>query len=261
MDIIVCLKQVPDPEAPPSAFEVDPVAKKVIPRGIPPVISPFDENALEAALRIKSTTGARITVVSMGKNLSRVVLSKALAAGANDMVLVQDPSFSYLDGYATARGIAGAIKKLGTADLILCGRQAADTDGGQVGYGIAEMLGIPCISPVQKIEVLEGNLRLERLVPDGYEIFEVDFPAVVGVSNELYEFRYVSVAALHKAQKRPVTVWNAEDMGLDVSGMVRIQLRGLSARVSKATGEIIDGETAEKAGANLALRLREVNVI
>ena len=139
--IIVCMKQVLDPEAPSSAFQIDPEAKRVIPpKGVPPVLNPFDENALEAALRIKDTQGAEITVISMGRNLAKPVVRKSLAVGVEQLILLEDDAFEELDSSSTAHVLALAIKKIGEYDLILCGREAADTDAGQVGSGIAEIL-------------------------------------------------------------------------------------------------------------------------
>jgi len=141
------MKQVLDPEAPVSAFKIDPEAKRAIPpKGTPPVLNPNDENALEAALRIKDAQPAEITVISMGRQLARPVVKKSLAVGANELVLLEDDGFEDLDSYSAAYILATAIKKIGKSDLILCGRQAADTDAGQVGSGIAEILGIPSIT-------------------------------------------------------------------------------------------------------------------
>ena len=125
MKIIVCVKVVLDPEAPASLFQVDTDNKKVIPpKGTPPVLNPFDENALEAALRIKDSKGASITVLSMGKNIPKAIIRKCLAVGAEKLILAEDNLFEDLSGYSTACTLAAAIKKIGQYDLILCGRQA-----------------------------------------------------------------------------------------------------------------------------------------
>ena len=140
LNIIVAIKQVLDPEAPPSIFKIDPEAKRVIPAaGIPPVLNPYDENALEAALRIKDIHQSRITAISMGAKLAKAVLRKCLAAGADELIMLEDQAFGSLDGNTTAYILATAITKIGY-DLVLTGRQAADTDAGQVGSGIAEFL-------------------------------------------------------------------------------------------------------------------------
>ena len=141
VNIIVCVKQVIDPEAPPSSFKVDEAGKKVAPpSGVPPVISPFDENAVEAALRVKDAQGGKITVLSMGVNLLREVVKKPLSMGADEIVLLEDVAFADGDSWSNARALAMAVKKIGEYDLIFCGRQAADWDDGQVGSGIAEIL-------------------------------------------------------------------------------------------------------------------------
>ena len=140
LNIIVCIKQVIDPEAPPSSFKIEPEAKRVTAtQGTPPVLNPFDENALEAALKIKDKQPARITVLSMGQKLSVALLRTSLAVGADELVLLQDDIFDSFDAYFAAYVLAKAIKKMGSYDLILCGRQAADSDAGQVGVGLAEM--------------------------------------------------------------------------------------------------------------------------
>src|SRR4030042_4270731 len=120
MNIIVCVKVVLDPEAPASLFKVDSEAKKVIPpKGTPPVLTPFDENALEAALKLKESKGGSITVISMGKNLPKPVIRKSLATGADNLVLLEDGAFEELDSYAAAYALETAIRKIGSYDLIL----------------------------------------------------------------------------------------------------------------------------------------------
>jgi electron transfer flavoprotein beta subunit len=143
--IIVCIKQVSDPEAPTSAYKIDADTQQVVLKGIPPVLFPFDENALEAALCIKDAHESKVTVISAGWSLARPVLMKSLAAGADELLLLEDTSFEGMDSYATAATLAGAISKLGQYDLILTGRQAADTNAGMVGSGIAEILGITSV--------------------------------------------------------------------------------------------------------------------
>ena len=155
MNIIVCTKQVIDPEAPPSAFKVDAVNKVVLlPPDIAPVLDPYSEYALEAALRLKDAYGGRVTAISLGADLARDVAKKPLSMGADELILLEDEAFAGGDSWSTAYALAMAIKKIGDYDLILCGRQAADWDAGQVGTGIAELLGLPrnsgrrgCCSP------------------------------------------------------------------------------------------------------------------
>jgi electron transfer flavoprotein beta subunit len=261
--IVVCMKQVLDPEAPSSAFQVDPEAKRVIPpKGVPPVLNPFDENALEAALRIKDTQDAEITVISMGPNLAKPIMRKSLAAGADQLILLEDNAFGDLDSYSTAHILALAIKKIGEYELILCGREAADTDAGQVGSGIAEILGIPSITIIRNIEVNNGKVRAERVLSDGYQIIEAPMPLLVTASSEAGELRTVALKAIMEAQKKPITVWDAQELGADLSQIKRVNLHKLFTPAHReGRCEIVEGQSLEEAGANLAAKLREAGIV
>jgi electron transfer flavoprotein beta subunit len=266
VNIIVCVKQIIDPETPPAAFKIDPEAKQVIPpRDRAPVISPFDENAVEGALRIKDAQGGKITVLSMGKDLLMDVVKKPLSMGADELILLQDDAFEGGDSFSTAYILATAIKKIGEFDLILCGRQAGDWDRGQVSAGIAEFLGIPSVTPAQKIEIKDGKAVVERVVADGYEIIEVPLPALITASNEIGEPRYPTMKGIMAAKKKPVTVWDAKELGIDASrsgaaGAMTKMLK-LFLPVREARCELVTADTPEEAGANLALKLREAKII
>ncbi len=266
MNIIVCVKQVIDPEAPPSSFKVDEAGKKVVPpAGVPPVISPFDENAVEAALKIKDVQGGKITVLSMGVNLLREVVKKPLSMGADELVLLEDEAFAGGDSWSNACALAMAIKKIGEYDLIFCGRQAADWDDGQVGSGIAEMLGLPCVTLARKIDVSDGKARVERVTADGYEIVEVSLPALITVSNELGEARYPTIKGIMAAKKIEPIIWKPADIGIEHTQVGaagrKISLQKLYQPAHEGKCELIEGESAEEAGANLALKLREAKLL
>jgi len=262
LNIVVCIKQVFDPEAPVSAYTVDAATKRVVLKGIPPVISPFDENALEAALRIKDVQESKVTAISLGRNLSRPVLLKALAAGADELILLEDDAFEELDSHTTAVALTAAIRKLGQYDLILTGRQAADTNAGTVGAGIAEILGLPYVSVARKVEIENGGIVVERVIPDGYEVVEMPLPALVTVSNELGQLRYPSMQQLVAARKKPVATWRATDLGLEFPQMRRVQLRDLFIpQREMGRCEMVTGESPEEMGANLALKLREAHLL
>ena len=261
LNIIVCMKQVLDPEAPASAYKVDDEAKHIVIKGVPPVISPFDENALEAALRIKDAHQTKITVLSLGQNLSKAVLRKSLAAGADELVLLEDNVFEGLDSYATAYILATAIKKIAAYDLIFTGMQAADSNAGVIGSGIAEILGIPSITTVRKVELDDGKLRVEQVLSDGYEVIETPLPALITVSNELGELRSVALKEIMAAQKKPLTTWNAESLGVDPLQMRRARLLKLFIPQKESRCEMIPGGNEEELGVNLASRLREAQII
>ena len=212
LEIIVCAKQIPDPEAPLSDVRVDTEKKEVI-VDAPQVISPFDENALEAALRIKEEVGAKITVLSMGKKVSDQVMRKSLAAGADKLIFLQDDAFENLDSYSIASVLADAIRKIGEYDLVLTGRQAGDWDFGQVGLILGELLGIPCVSLAREIKVKDGNVLAKKIVLGGYEEVKAKLPALVTASNEVGELRYISktkmLAMLRGAA--PIPIWKSAD--------------------------------------------------
>lgn len=262
VNIIVCMKQVLDSEAPVSTYQVDAEAKRVLQRGVPPVLSPFDENALEAALRIKDTQESKITALTMGRGLSKALARKSLASGANQVVLLEDSVFEDLDNYATAFILAAAIRKIGKYDLIFTGREAADTNAGVVGSGIAEILGIPSVTLAGKVELSNDKVRIKRVVSDGYEMIEVPLPVLITVSNELGELRSVSLRELMTAQKKPITTWNITELGIQSSQMNRTKLVNVFIPQKKeARCELIEGGTEEELGRNLALKLRGAGII
>ena len=266
MNMIVCVKQVIDPEAPPASFKVDPSANKVVPPpGVPPVISPFDEQAVEAALRIKDAQGGKITILSLGTNLLREVVKRPLAMGADELILLEDDAFADSDSWSTAYALAMAIKKVGEYDLIFCGRQAADWDAGQVGSGIAEMLGLPSITVAQKIDITDGKAKVERVTADGYEVIEVSLPVLITVSNELGEPRYPKITGIMAAKKKEPIIWKPADIGVDASRIGaagrRAKLLKLFQPVHEGKCEVIGGESPEEAGSILALKLREAKIV
>ncbi len=266
MDMIVCCKQVVDPEAPPASFKIDPASNKVIPpQGVPPVISPFDEQAVEAALKVKDAVGGKISVLSLGINLARDVVKKPLSMGADELILLEDPAYVDGDAWSTAYALAMAIKKIGKFDIIFCGRQAADWDSGQVGSGIAEILGLPSVTVAKKVEVANGKARVERITADGYEVVEVSLPAVITVSNELGAARYPTIKGIMGAKRKEPIVWKPADIGVDPAKIGaagrRTRLSKLFQPVKETKCEIVGGDTPEEAAVKLALILREAKAL
>lgn len=229
------------------------------------VISPFDEQAVEAALRLKDVKGGKITVISLGNNLQRDVVKKPLSMGADELILLEDEAFIKGDSWSTAYALAIAIKKVGTFDIIFCGRQASDWDAGQVGSGIAEILGLPCITLAKRIENLDGKLKIERVTVDGVEIVEASLPALITVTNELGEPRYPTIKGIMGAKKKEPIIWKPADIGvtpqqIGVAGR-RTKMVKLFQPVREGKCEIIGGETPEEAALKLAIRLREAKVL
>lgn len=266
MHIIVCVKQVPDPETPPSAFKIDEAARRVIPApGIAPVASQFDSIAMEAALRVRDQTAdTTITVLTLGPDSAREIIKMELARGADEAVLINDPALLELDSFGTARVLAAAIGKLSPFDLVLCGRQAVDWDMGVVPAGLAETLGVPLISITKDVQVSDGRIRVVRVLPDGTETVEATLPAVVSVSNELGEPRYPQLRQIMLAARKQVILWSGADIGIDgatAEGLRVIELERLYQPTFKTEAEIIEADTPEEAGAQLADRLREARLI
>ena len=270
MKIVVCVKQIQDPEIAPSVFRVDEDAKTVIPvPGLSPVISPFDEQAVEAALRIRDAagedSGIEITVVTIGPKGARTVIKAALALGADNAVLLSDPAFDGSGGYATARTLAETIRTIGDVDLILTGRQAADWDAGVVGAGIAELLGLPAVTFARDVQVANGTVTVERVLEDGIEIVEADLPAVVTISNELGTVRHASLRETMRAAKKPIETWTPGDIGLDEVQVGPAASRRVRERlyipVNDIECEFIGGDTAAEMAAALARRLRDADLV
>ena len=260
--IIVCVKQVLDPETPSSAFKIDREVKRALPPpGKDPVVNGFDENAVEAALRIKESVGGVVTVVSMGRAFAMDVIKKPLAMGADELVLLQDDAFETVDPFVTANVLAAAIRKIGSFDLILCGRQASDWDNAQVPLGLAELLGLPCLTVAKKVEIADGSVRAERVTPDGHEIVEAALPAIVTVSNELGEPRTPTIKGLMGVTKVKPTVWKLSDLAVDLAKFARVEIADLFIPVRERRCEIIKGENDSDSGRMLALKLREAKLI
>jgi electron transfer flavoprotein beta subunit len=262
LKIIVCVKQVLDPEAPTSVYKIDNDGKHVNLKGVPPVLNPFDENALQAAILIKAAHESKITVVSLGNSLSKGLLRKTLAYGADEIILVEDERLVDPDSFITAFLLGNAIKKIGGYNLILTGREAADTNAGVVGSGIADILGINVINIARKVEIKSDNkLAVQRIIPDGYEEVESALPALVTVSNEVGTPKAATVQEMMAAQKKPIITWKIADLGVELPSSAKSKLMNLFIPKRETKCELAAGETAEDKGTNLAVKLREAKII
>lgn len=263
MRIICFAKQVPNPEIP-NSVRIE--GNKAVPAaGVPPVINGFDENAIEAALRIKAKNQATVTVISLGSSHLMEVMKKPLSMGSDELILLQDPAFDEGDAYSIAYALALAVKKAGQFDLILCGRQASDTDRGQVGTAVAQILGLPVITLAKVVEVTETTVQVERVLSDGTEKVEAPLPALVTVSNELGEPRYPTLRGIMAAGRKTPTIWKAVDIGAEPA---KLGAQGRLVRETKMFVpekakqiEWVTGETPADAGKNLALKLRQAKLI
>lgn len=261
MKVIVAIKQVPDT----AEVKINPATNTLIRDGVPSIINPFDRYALEEAVRIKERLGGSVTVLSMGPEQVQEALREAISLGADEAILLSDRAFAGSDTLATSYALARAIAKIGDFDLLLFGKQAIDGDTGQVGPEVAEVLGLPHITLVRKIvELGNGRAKVERLVESGWELLETPLPALFTVVKEINEPRVPSVKGLLRAKKATITIWKAQDLGVEPD---RIGLAGSPTRVAKIytpvfdrEAEILTGTPAEQAQA-LLKKLVENRVI
>ena len=264
MHVIVTIKQVVDPDMPLSAMRIDDGARRITtPAALAPVVNGFDEVALEAALRIKDSQGAKVTVLSVGSQFNLDVIKKSLAMGADALFLCQDALFADLaDSFVTAQVLAAAVRKIGAFDLLLCGRQASDWDNGQVPLMLAEMLEVACVPLAQKVDVEQGCVVVEQLVPDGYDVVEAGLPALVTISNELGTPRYPNMRNLLAAKRKRPIVWTCADLGLERSELTaRVEVQALWARQRRRECQFIAAEDGAAAAEKLAGTLREAGLI
>ena len=262
--IVVLAKQVPDPETPPSQFKIDEATNTVVPsNGVPPVVNGFDLNAVEAALQLRDAgADVEITVLSVASNFVMDAMKKPLAMGADRLVLVDDEGLDQLDSAATVKVLAAAIAKDGPFDLVLGGRQASDWDQAHVTLGLAEVLGLPLVSLVQKLELNGDSIALQRVITDGYQIVAAPVPAVLTITNELGEPRYPNLRGIMQASRKRPEIFSLDDLGLSAGSIApKLQLKRLFIPDSNQQVELIEGEDEADSGKKLALRLREEKLI
>ncbi|MDR1701729.1 MAG: electron transfer flavoprotein subunit beta/FixA family protein [Sporomusaceae bacterium] len=261
MEIIVCIKQVPDT----TDVKIDPATNTLVRQGVPSIVNPFDKNALEEALRLRTKHGGKVTVISMGPPQAKEALKECLATGADEAYLVSDRAFGGADTLATSYTLAAAIKKIGNYDLIICGKQAIDGDTAQVGPEIAEHLGITQVTYVAKIEVENEKVLVEREHEEGYEVIETKLPLLITVVKSINEPRLPSVKGTLKANRKEIPVLSVNELTLDSA---KIGLNGSPTQVRKiftpparTQGEIISGSSAKEAVSMLVQKLSDAKII
>ncbi len=212
MKIIVCVKQVPDA----NDVRLDPETNTLAREGVQSIMNPYDQHALEEAVRLKENSGGEVVVLTMGPPQAEDVLRQAISCGADQAVLVSDRAFAGADTWATAYTLEHAVKKIGGFDLILCGKQAIDGDTAQVGPGLATRLDIPYLTCIQKVrEVTETGLVVERMMDDGFDVLALDFPALLTVVKNINEPRVPSLKGKMKARKAEILTFGSVDIGAD----------------------------------------------
>ncbi|MBN1823280.1 MAG: electron transfer flavoprotein subunit beta/FixA family protein [Endomicrobiales bacterium] len=248
MNVIVCIKQVPNT----TNVQIDSTTGTLKREGVESIINPFDEYAIEEAVRIKERTNGKVTVLTMGPPQAESALREAIARGVDNAVLVSDRAFAGADTWATSYTIAQAIRTIAEYDLIICGKQATDGDTAQVGPGVAEMLDIPHVAYVKKIEEIKPNyMKVERMMEDGYDIIEMPLPALITVVKEINTPRLPSLRGMMNSKKAQILQLTAEKIKAEKDN---IGLTGSPTQVMKVFsppprqgGMKIDGSPEEVA--------------
>ncbi len=262
--IIVCAKQVPDT----NVIKINPKTGTLIREGVPSILNHDDANALEEALKIKDKyPDTHITVVSMGPPQAKDMLLECLAMGADEGVLVSDRAVGGSDTWATSNAVAAAIRKIGEFDLIFAGRQAIDGDTAQVGPQIAEKMDLPQVTYVQEFEIEKDmkSITVKRALEDGYEVIKIKTPCMLTAIKELNAPRYMTIEGIFSANEKPIHVWNANDIAIDLDTV------GLEASPTnvfrsftpapKGKGVILEGDTEKEVAEKLLIGLKGKHVV
>ncbi|MCJ7520707.1 MAG: electron transfer flavoprotein subunit beta/FixA family protein, partial [Dehalococcoidia bacterium] len=212
MNIVVCIKQVPGT----TEIKIDPETNTLVREGVESIINPFDTYALEEGVRLKERCGGKVTAITMGPPQAENALRETISLGADEAILISDRVFAGSDTWATSYVLSRALAKIADYDVIICGKQTLDGDTGQVGSGLSEMLGVPFVAYVSKIdEIKEGYIRVHRMVEEGYEVLEMALPAVITVVKEINVPRLPSLRGSMKAKTAQIPVWTAADIGVE----------------------------------------------
>lgn len=251
MNIVACVKQVPDTEA---LIKVKPDGSGIDEGGIKWVMNPYDEYAVEEALKLKEAKGGEVTIVSVGPARAIESIRTALAMGAEKGIHISDPALDNADAYNTAAALAAAIKGV-NPDIIYCGMRAIDDDNGQVGSVLAELLGLPQITVVTKIDYEEGKIKAVKPIEGAQLLIESPLPCVVTAQKGLNEPRYASLPGIMKAKKKPVDVKDAAALGVSVAPKSKVAK--MTPPPERAPGKIIAGDDPAAKAAELVRLLRE----
>jgi electron transfer flavoprotein beta subunit len=261
MKIVVCIKQVPDT----TEVKINPETNTLIREGVDSIINPFDMYAIEEALRIKEKLNGEVIAVTMGPPQAESALKEAIALGCDDAVLLTDRNFAGADTWATSYTLARGIKTIGDVGLIICGKQAIDGDTAQVGPGIAEMLDLPCITYVGKIDEIDENIiKARRMMEGGYHVIETSLPCVLTVVKEINEPRLPSLRGKMKAKTAEITKMTAADMACEVDNIGQMgsptYVRKIFAPPKREKGMIFKGEVQDTVS-KLVSELKDKGVV
>jgi electron transfer flavoprotein beta subunit len=262
MKIVVCVKQVPDT----NEIKINPETGTLIRDGVPSILNPDDANALEQALQIKDQLpDTKVTVITMGPPQAKEMLQECIAMGADEGILLSDRALGGSDTWATSNALAAGIQKIGEYDIIFAGRQAIDGDTAQVGPQVAEKLGIPQVTYVEKFETEGDFIIVHRALEDGYEKLRLKTPCLLTTIKELNDPRYMSIRGIIRGANAEIQLWGAADIGVDLTS---VGLKASPTNVFKSftpkpkgAGVVVPGDTPKEMVANLFGTLRSKNLI
>jgi electron transfer flavoprotein beta subunit len=263
MNIIVCIKQVPDTAA---TIKLDPSGKSISQENITYVLNPFDEYAVEEALLIKEKFGGEVTLMTMGPDRAEEALRTGLAMGADKGIHINDSQLAGTDYLGTSKVLAAALKTV-PHDIIFCGKVAVDDNAGQVGPQIAELLGIPQVTAATKLEIAEdkSSAKVHREIEGSTEVLQTHLPAVITAEKDLNQPRYPSLPGIMKAKTKPVQKMTLADLGLNPaefgSGASMFEITSMSMPSKREGGRIIEGELPEAVKELVRLLHEEAKVI
>jgi electron transfer flavoprotein beta subunit len=259
MKIIVCVKQVPDTE---TRVQIAPEGNAIAESDINWIVSPYDEFAIEEALKIKEAKGGEVVLVTVGPDRAQSALRTGLAMGADSAVHVKDAALDAADPLVTARALAGAIKTLAPYDLVLCGQQGVGGDNSQVGGLVAEMLDLPQVTVAIKVDVQDGKAIVEREIEGAHETWETSLPAVVSAQKGLNEPRYASLKGIMAAKKKPLQALDAAGVGLDAAALApKVKVTAMALPPPRPEVKMIEGEPDAQARELIRLLHEEAKVI
>ncbi len=260
MNIVVCIKQVPDT----TEVKIDPKTGTLIREGVPSIMNPDDKGGLELALRMKDEFGAKVTVITMGLPQAEAILRESLAMGADRAILLTDRRLGGADTLATSYALSGALKELGY-DLVITGRQAIDGDTAQVGPELAEHLDIPQVTYLEDCK-FDGNktLTIKKQLEDGYQMVQVDMPCLVSVLASSYKPRYMSVSGIVECFDKEIETWTVDNIKVEEEKLGKkgspTNVKKSFAKAVKGQGEVFEVE-AEEAVEIIINKLKEKHII
>jgi electron transfer flavoprotein beta subunit len=260
MKIVVCVKQVPDTEtrvkigAGGNAISEADVANWIV--------SPYDEFAIEEAIRIKEARGGEVVLVTAGADRAQAALRTGLAMGADSAVHIKDAALDATDTLGTARALAAAIKTLAPFDLVLCGQQGVGGDNSQIPGLLAELLDLPQVTVAVKIELQDGKAVVEREVDGGRETWETPLPAVISAQKGLNEPRYASLKGIMAAKKKPIQSVDAKALGLDAGALAaKVKVSAMELPPARPPVKMLEGDADAQAKELIRLLHEEAKVI